>query len=596
MDKKTAEDSRNGVEDAGGARTPVNSGNLSDHDLVVTLTTGPNGEVYPTTEELGTLRHVHGKINWLIYSIGLVEMVERFAYYGTTAVFVNFIAMPLPDGSRTGASGTHGQAGALGLGQQVSFPVTMFNTFWSYVMPLVGGYLADTYWGRYLTIQYAIVIATFGHIIIIIAAIPQVIENPRGALGCFMVGLLFFGTGVGWFKANISPLVAEQYELVHPRPTVETLPSGERVIIDPVMTISRIYMRYYFLINTGALVGQISMVYAEKYVGFWLSFLLPTILFLACPLVMLACRNRYAKRPPTGSVLGKSVALVSFGIRKNGIRKITKDEFWHSIRPSAVSDKPAFMTFDDAWVDEVRRGLKACAVFMWFPVFWLAYNQMNSNMINQAASMRLNGVPNDIVTNLNPFALLILIPICDKLLYPALAKAGFRFTPIKKITIGFFSSAVAMAVAAIIQHFIYEKAPCGYNSNDRDCYDELGPPDMSVWIQTPAYVLVALGEVMASITGLEYAFTKAPANMRGLVTGVFWFVHAFSAAIAQAFTGLATDPLLVWLYTTVAIISALGGFGVWFSFRKLDKDEDALNALPSSTYVGRRDDEENEKV
>lgn len=48
--------------------------------------TGPNGEVYPTDEEMGTLRRVHGKVSWLIYTIGIVEMVERFAYYGTTAV------------------------------------------------------------------------------------------------------------------------------------------------------------------------------------------------------------------------------------------------------------------------------------------------------------------------------------------------------------------------------------------------------------------------------------------------------------------------------------------------------------------------------
>lgn len=42
--------------------------------------------VYPTDEEVNTLRHVHGKVDWLIYSIGVVELIERFAYYGTTAV------------------------------------------------------------------------------------------------------------------------------------------------------------------------------------------------------------------------------------------------------------------------------------------------------------------------------------------------------------------------------------------------------------------------------------------------------------------------------------------------------------------------------
>lgn len=86
-----------------------------------------------------------------------------------------------------------------------------------------------------MTIQYAIVLATIGHIIIIVASIPSVITNPQGALGCFMVGLLFFGTGVGWFKANISPLIAEQYEAAGGHQYIKTLPTGERVIVDPAL-------------------------------------------------------------------------------------------------------------------------------------------------------------------------------------------------------------------------------------------------------------------------------------------------------------------------------------------------------------------------
>lgn len=47
---------------------------------------GPNGEQYPTVQDWSTLRRVYGKVNWMIYVIGIVEMCERFAYYGTTAV------------------------------------------------------------------------------------------------------------------------------------------------------------------------------------------------------------------------------------------------------------------------------------------------------------------------------------------------------------------------------------------------------------------------------------------------------------------------------------------------------------------------------
>ena len=72
---------------------------------------------------------------------------------------------------------------------------------------------------------------------------------------------------------------------------VKKMPSGEEVIVDPTITQSRIYHYFYLFINIGALVGQIGMVYAEKYVGFWLSFTLPTIMFFFCPIVMVYCRN-----------------------------------------------------------------------------------------------------------------------------------------------------------------------------------------------------------------------------------------------------------------------------------------------------------------
>jgi len=57
---------------------------LGDHtsDILV----GPNGEQYPTEEELKTLHRTYGHVPWIIYTIAFVELCERFAYYGTTAV------------------------------------------------------------------------------------------------------------------------------------------------------------------------------------------------------------------------------------------------------------------------------------------------------------------------------------------------------------------------------------------------------------------------------------------------------------------------------------------------------------------------------
>ena len=76
---------------------------------------------------------------------------------------------------------------------------------------------------------------------------------------------------------------------------------------------------------------------------------------------------------------------------------------------------------------------------------------MNNNLTSQAATMQRNGVPNDIITNLNPISLVIFIPIVDNFLYPALRKAGIKFTPIKRMAFGFILASMAMVGAAVIQ-------------------------------------------------------------------------------------------------------------------------------------------------
>ncbi|KAL3419872.1 POT family protein [Phlyctema vagabunda] len=545
----------------------------------------------PTEQELATLRRVSGKIPWTAYTVAFIELCERFSYYGTTAVFVNFIQQPMPEGSNTGA-GHDGQSGALDMGQRASTGLTTFNSFWAYIMPLFGAYMADQYWGRFKTIQISIIVALVGHVILIISAIPPVIVHPNGAITCFSIGVIIMGIGVGGFKSNISPLIAEQ--CTETEMTIKTTAKGERVIMDPTVTISRVYLYFYLMINIGSLVGSIGMVYAEKYVGFWLSFLLPTIMLCLCPMVLIACKGRYKMTQPTGSTFSKALKLWKlamgnrwswnpFTLRRN----IKAPGFWEAVMPSKISNKPVWMTFDDAWVDEVRRGLLACKVFLWYPLYWLAYGQMTNNLTSQAATMVLGPVPNDIVSNLNPLFIVLLIPIMDQVIYPGLRKAGINFTPIRRITCGFFLASMAMVSATVTQSYIYKMNPCGKNASG--CEDADGnrlKANITVWVQVVPYGLIGFSEIMASITSLEYAFTKAPTNMRSTVTAVSLFMNAISSALSQALVSLSADPLLVWNYGVVAVVAAIGGCLFWWDNRKLDKEEDRLNMLPTSDYKG----------
>ncbi|KAJ6117743.1 hypothetical protein N7512_007468 [Penicillium capsulatum] len=546
---------------------------------------------YPTDEELQSLRRVAGSLPWTTFTVALVELCERFSYYGVTAVFVNFIQRPLPESSTTGAlvAGVSNfdsdVPGALGMGQRASTGLTLFNQFWSYIMPLFGAWVADQYWGRFRTIFASIAMALVGHCILIVSAIPKVISSPGGSIACFSIGLVIMGIGTGGFKSNIAPLIAEQYR--EDRPYIKVLPSGERVIVDPAVTVARIYLYFYMMINIGSLTGQISMVYAERYVGFWLSYLLPTILFCCCPLVLYLCRNRYYLVPPTGSVYTHAFKLWNMAMKGrwslNPIRLFSSTtgstDFWENVKPSRLgAQKPQWMTFDDEWVDEVRRGLKACKVFLWYPF---------RNHETRGSAKRCDKQP-------QPLSLIIFIPIFDHIVYPLLRRMGFNFTPLKRITAGFFAAGTSMIVAVVTQYYIYKLGPCGKNANF--CLEEKGQyTDISVWIQAATYILGGISEILASVTSLEYAFTKAPRNMRSLVQAVALVMNAFSSAIGQAFVGLSEDPLLTWNYTVVAILAYIGGVGFWLTNYKLDREEDKLNMLPQSSYEGRGTTDEEAK-
>lgn len=211
---------------------------------------------------------------------------------------------------------------------------------------------------------------------------------------------------------------------------------------------------------------------------------------------------------------------------------------------------------------------------------------MTGNLVSQASTMKLGKTPNDIVSKLNPLFIVILIPIMDFIIYPALRKAGVRLSPIKKITAGFALSSFAMVSACVIQYYIYEMSPCGKYINKlskkrKDC-----SADISVWVQAVPYGLIGMSEIMASITKLEYAYTKAPKNMKSTIQAIALSTSAFSAALGQAFVSLSEDPLLVWNYGSVAIIAMAGGIGFYLTFRKADAEEDEMNNLKESEYIG----------
>ena len=105
--------------------------------------------------------------------------------------------------------------------------------------PFLGAYIADTYWGRFKTASFGLFVALVGHLILIISAVLVTVDK-EGAIVAFVVALIITGLGTGLFRATFWPLAAEQYEKT--KLFVSTTNGGERVIVDPALTVSRVYM------------------------------------------------------------------------------------------------------------------------------------------------------------------------------------------------------------------------------------------------------------------------------------------------------------------------------------------------------------------
>ncbi|CAA9536636.1 MAG: Di-tripeptide/cation symporter [uncultured Segetibacter sp.] len=152
-----------------------------------------------------------------LYVLFATEMWERFNYYGMRAVLVLFMTKALLF-DKVFASNLYG-----------SYTSLVFLT------PLIGGYVADRYWGNRRSIIAGGLVMAFGEFILFFCgSLYQSSPQISGLL--FYSGLGFMIAGNGFFKPNISSLVGQLY------------PKGDRRI-DPAYTI------FYMGINVGGALG-----------------------------------------------------------------------------------------------------------------------------------------------------------------------------------------------------------------------------------------------------------------------------------------------------------------------------------------------------
>jgi dipeptide/tripeptide permease len=116
-----------------------------------------------------------------------------------------------------------------------------FFKFWAYASTVLGAIVADQFLGKFKAILIACGIYVVGLTILVTTATPSAI-NGGSAFGGLVAAMVIIGAGTGGIKANVTPFCAEQYQKAHAY--VKTLKSGEQVIVDPELTVERMFLWY----------------------------------------------------------------------------------------------------------------------------------------------------------------------------------------------------------------------------------------------------------------------------------------------------------------------------------------------------------------
>jgi POT family proton-dependent oligopeptide transporter len=270
--------------------------------------------------------------------------------------------------------------------------------------------------------------------------------------------------------------------------------------------------------------SALATTYIEKDVGFWAAYLLPFCALCISLLTLVLCRNKIGKlywihpyeeilkamsvkRPPGGNILPTAFRIMLCAAKKG-----------FNMDAARQQGQAHALDWDDKFVTDLQRGLIACRIFAFYPILWVCHLQINNNLVSQAAQMETHGLPNDIFPTLNPIAVLVLLPLVTNVLYPTLRKLHIKFPPINRMVVGFLIEAIAIAYCAGVQQLIYTRGPCFAHALECPASDGGRIPNrVSVWLQLPVYVLDGLAEVFFDVVSQEYAYNKAPDNVRSSI-------------------------------------------------------------------------------
>ena len=462
-----------------------------------------------TDDHIQTIQKTDSQLFRVCAYIIVNEFCERLTYYSILGNLALYLTRELSIES-----------------ESTDFYVNIFTAL-VYLTPLIGGYVADAYLGRYRTILLFIIIYAIGACTLSYSTFVHEYNNNESST-IFVTSLLIVALGSGGIKPNVSTLGADQLENAHVAQSI----------------IDRYFNYFYMSINVGAIISYTIIAYICQNVSFTIGFAIPAISIIVGTLVFYSGRQAYVHIQPSGSMISLLIGILyySYTLRNNAspnnhvpIDAHETDNI-DSSSNTATTQHTHFTDvcrashggpYTDSQVQDVQYLFRLMPFISLFILYWGIYSQMNTTFFNQGCLMNLNvaGIQFPIAA-LNLFdagIIIIFVPLFDFYLYPFITNTlHIKLTTLRKIGAGFIVVSLAMACAAVVEISRLHKANNNEYIGASVCFKGMDTDsipqsvDMSILYQAPQFILVGISEVLASATSLELFYTEAPSSMKSL--------------------------------------------------------------------------------
>ncbi|OWM65909.1 hypothetical protein CDL15_Pgr015334 [Punica granatum] len=440
----------------------------------------------------------------------------------------------------------------------------------SFLLCLLGGFLADSFLGRYKTIAIFSLIQTLGTGMLAVSTkLPQLRPPPCRPhqtschqatglqMGILYLSLYLIALGTGGLKSSVSGFGTDQFDGNDPKEKAQ---------------MAYFFNRFFFFISTGTLLAVTVLVYIQDEVGRSWAYGICSVSMFSAILIFLSGTKRYRYKKSVGSPIVHIFQVLVASFKKRNVEFPSSIGYLYEDAPesSRILHTDQFRCLDRAavvvegdfpgangaavsmppnpWrlssvtrVEEVKMMVKLLPIWATTIIFWTTYAQMITFSVEQASTMErtIGGfmIPAGSLTVFFVAAILISLGVYDRVIMPFWKKWKGKpgFTNLQRIALGLVLSTFGMAASALIERKRLSVAKAA------------GPTTptlpVSVFYLIPQFFLVGAGEAFIYTGQLDFFITQSPKGMKTMSTGLFlttlslgFFISSFLVSIVKRVT------------------------------------------------------------